>query len=329
MHKLIDSYNRHINYLRISVTDRCNLRCIYCMPSGGVDLLNHAEILTFEEIIRISRVAAETGISKIRITGGEPLVRKGISELITSLGNIPNIKELSMTTNGILLHKHAASLKKAGLERINISLDTLKPAKYKEITRIGDINEFLSGLKKAQEVGFYPIKINVVVMRGVNDDEITTFAKLTIAKPFHVRFIEFMPIDVNSSWKKTCFISNKDIKKRIEGFGTLHPVAQTSKAGPAEMFQLDGARGKIGFISALSNHFCSSCNRLRLTADGKLRTCLFSDNEIDLKTPIRQGIDDRGLADIITHAILSKPLKHVAMEPSFKKCLRGMSAIGG
>lgn len=329
MPKLIDTYNRHINYLRISVTDRCNLRCVYCMPKEGLSLIGHDDILRYEEIIRIAKVAAGKGVSKIRITGGEPLARKGIIDFIGDLHNIPGITDLSITTNGILLESAAAALRKAGIRRINISLDSLDPEKYKKITRGGDLNAVIAGIKKSREEGFDPIKINVVAMRGVNDDEIPAFAKLTLDRPVHIRFIEFMPVGSESGWDGSRFIPGTEIQEHIKALGELVPVSSDSQSGPAAMFQLRGAQGKLGFISALSNHFCESCNRLRLTADGKLRTCLFSDNEVNLRPLLRECCSDAALEEIITKAIISKPKQHKISEPSFKKCLRNMSAIGG
>ncbi len=329
MHRLTDTHNRQINYLRVSVTDRCNLRCIYCMPKEGISLIGHDDILRFEEIISVARAAAAVGISKIRMTGGEPLVRKGIAELVARLREIEGITDLSMTTNGILLKSSAGALRRAGLRRINISLDSLDPGRYKSITRGGDLSAVLEGIREARLQGFDPIKINVVAMSGVNDDEMTSFAKLTLDRPVHIRFIEFMPFEGDSKSCKSRFIPSSEIQRRIAAVGRLVPIASEQQSGPARMFKLQGAQGKIGFISPLSNHFCSSCNRLRLTADGKLRTCLFSDNEIDLKEPLRSGCTQAGLQQIITEAIRSKPLRHNVLDRHHKKCLRGMSAIGG
>ena len=329
MTQLIDTYNRRINYLRISVTDRCNLRCIYCMPKEGVSFIGHDEILRYEEIIRIARIAVGRGITKIRLTGGEPLVRRGIIELIAALHSLPGITDLSMTTNGVLLPSCADELRAAGLDRINISLDSLDPARYREITHNGDLDAVVAGIKKAREAGFSPIKINVVVMRGINDDEIEAFARLTLDRPVHIRFIEFMPVGPSNGWNRGRFISAAEMQERIAAVGTLVDEPLPGHTGPARMYRLDKAQGRIGFITALSNHFCSTCNRLRLTADGKLRTCLFSDDETDLKTPLRNGCDDTELARMMAAAIASKPLRHRVFEPSFKKCSRGMSAIGG
>jgi len=329
MIQLIDSYNRHINYLRISITDRCNLRCIYCMPKEGISLIGHDDILSYEELLRIACIAVKKGITKIRITGGEPLARKGVVQFVSALSGIQGIQDLSMTTNGILLSPAAQPLRSAGLKRLNISLDSLNPDKYTMITRGGDINQIIAGIKSAQEAGFSPIKINVVVIRGINDDEITSFAKLSMEKNLQVRFIEYMPVGMENGWEKERFVSADEIRQSIKTIGPLLELPSDNGSGPAQMYTIEGAQGRLGFITALSDHFCATCNRLRLTPDGKLRTCLFSDAEVDLKTKMRQGCSDDALADIINEAILSKPRKHHATEQVFKKCIRGMSAIGG
>jgi len=291
--------------------------------------MGHDEILSYEEILRIARIAAGKGISKIRITGGEPLARKRIIDLISQLNNIPEISDLSMTTNGVLLQTCASELRKAGLKRINISLDTLDSEKYKKITRGGDIQDVMNGIKKARGEGLSPVKINVVVMRGINDNEIPAFANLTIENPVHIRFIEFMPVNKSTDWNKNLFIPSSEIQGMLNRKWDIASDNSNNGAGPAEMFTIRGAQGKLGFISPLSNHFCSNCNRLRLTADGKLRTCLFSDDEIDIKTLLRHGCTDKELEQKITAAILSKPKRHELLEPTFKKCHRTMSAIGG
>ena len=329
MTKLIDNFNRHINYLRISVTDRCNLRCVYCMPKEGLSQIGHDDVLRYEEILRIARIAAKKGISKIRITGGEPLVRKNIISLVSDINSINGIEDISITTNGVLLKKCAAQLKKAGLKRINISLDSLEKNKYSEITRGGNLDDVLKGITEAKINGFNPIKINFVPLKGINDNEIATIAKLTMERPVHIRFIEFMPVNVKNEWNNDHYIPSEKIKKGLEEIAPLLSVERDEHNGPARMFKFQDAKGQIGFISPLSNHFCDSCNRLRLTADGKLRTCLFSDNETDLKTPLRNGCSDKELEEIITTAILNKPEKHKVLDPSFEKCHRGMSAIGG
>jgi GTP 3',8-cyclase len=329
MIQLIDSYNRPINYLRMSITDRCNLRCMYCMPKEGISLIGHDDIMRYEELLRIACIAVKKGITKIRLTGGEPLVRKGLVQFIADLARMEGIQDFSMTTNGILLAPVAQALHDAGLKRLNISLDSLNPDKYNMITRGGDLYQIIAGIKSAQDAGFSPIKINVVVIRGINDDEITAFARLSMQKNLHIRFIEYMPVGMENGWEKDQFVSTDEIRQKVKTIGTLLDIPSDNGSGPAQMCTIDGAQGKIGFISALSDHFCATCNRLRLTPDGKLRTCLFSDAEIDLKAPLRQGCSDEILADIITSAILSKPQKHHATEQVFKKCSRGMSAIGG
>jgi GTP 3',8-cyclase len=329
MPKLLDTFNRQISYLRISVTDRCNLRCIYCMPKEGLSPIGHDDILRYEEILRVARSAAQKGISKIRVTGGEPLVRRGIIDFIGELNRIPGIADLSITTNGVLLEACAEPLYRAGMRRINISLDTLNPEKYKKITRGGDINSVLVGISKARQAGFAPIKINVVAMRNVNDDEAAEFARLTLDRPVHIRFIEFMPVAGQTLWEEAQFISSDELQERIRAIGPLIPLDADQKAGPAKMFQLEGAQGKLGFITALSNHFCATCNRLRLTADGKLRACLFSDDETDLKPLLRGSCSDDELSRVIEQVIRSKPQRHEIREATYKKCSRTMSAIGG
>lgn len=319
-----DSFNRKIDYLRISVTDRCNLRCIYCMPEEGIkNLLPHDEILSYEEILQIIKVATTIGISKIRITGGEPLLRKNIESFIERVSRVDGIKDIGITTNGVLLKKYAKVLHEAGLKRVNVSLDSLDQNKFRTITRLGSLKEVLEGIEEAQRVGLNPVKINVVVMRGINDDEIEKFAMWSMEVPYQIRFIEFMPIGHNN-WKKELFISTEEIKNKIEStVGSLIPV-QIKKSGPAEYFMLEGAKGLIGFISPLSTHICVRCNRLRLTPEGKLRLCLFSDKEIDLKGALRGGASEDEIRQILIKAVQLKPQR--ASQP---KPLRPMSAIGG
>ncbi len=326
---LTDSYHRRINYLRISVTDRCNLRCVYCMPSEGIRLLEHADILSFEEIVRVAAAAVRLGIRRIRITGGEPLVRKGVVSLAGNLVQLPGVEDVSLTTNGLLLADYAAPLRAAGMRRINISLDSLDAEKYRRITRGGDIQRVLEGISEARRQGFAPIKINVVAMRGVNDDELVAFARLTVERPVDIRFIEFMPVGTSTGWERDRFIASSEIRDMISRIGALHPVDDRAVSGPAEMYRFDGAAGRLGFISPLSNHFCDTCNRMRLTADGKLRTCLFSDHETDLKPHVRGGSGDGALEQVIAEAIRTKPKGHDLSEPTFETCRRAMSAIGG
>ena len=331
METLIDSHNRKINYLRISITDRCNLRCRYCMPQEGVSQFGHAEVLRFEEICRIASIAARRGISKIRITGGEPLVRKDTVQLVAQLARLGGIQDLSMTTNGILLDKFAADLRQAGLQRVNISMDSLNPDKYRQITRGGDLSEVWAGVAAARKAGLSPIKINIVAISGFNDDEILDFARLTIREDLQVRFIEFMPIGESSEWRPDQSLPASEVKRRIEELAPLLPFenGRNSSDGPARLFKMPGAAGTIGIISPVSDHFCTSCNRLRLTADGKLKTCLFSDEETDLKSLIRSGASDEILQKILNQAISQKPLRHGTIIAGMKRCQRPMVKIGG
>ncbi|MCX7723634.1 MAG: GTP 3',8-cyclase MoaA [Thermodesulfovibrio sp.] len=319
-----DKFDRNINYLRISVTDRCNLRCIYCMPEEGISkLLPHSEILSYEEILKIVEIGVDLGITNIRITGGEPLLRKGIVSFIERLAKTEGIKDIGMTTNGILLKKFAKALYTAGLKRVNISLDSLDKDKFRTITRVGSIDEVLEGIEEADKVGLKPIKVNVVVMRGINDDEIERFAFWSKEVEYQIRFIEFMPIGPNA-WKRELFISKDEIKERIEKkVGRLIPV-QVKKSGPAEYFMLEGAKGLLGFISPLTTHICVRCNRLRLTAEGKLRPCLFSDKELDLKKLLRSKASREQIRDMILRTIHLKPQGMSDSQP-----LRPMSTIGG
>lgn len=320
-----DNYGREVNYLRISVTDRCNLRCKYCMPAEGVDNLGHDKILTFENIERIVQAAAELGIGKYRITGGEPLARRGIVDLIASLSKIEGVEELALTTNGTLLADKAEALKKAGLGRVNISLDTLNHTKYAKITRGGDLNSALEGINAAMKYGLTPLKINVVVMKGFNDNEILDFVQLTYQYPYQVRFIELMPIGHAYMENEYEFMSNEEVKKKLPMLKPLE--GQNSASGVADVYKYPGALGTIGFISAMSNHFCGSCNKIRLTADGKLKTCLHSNQEIDLNE-VLSGQDDKALKETLKMSILNKEDRHHLNEGS-KPIYRDMNKIGG
>ncbi len=326
--QLKDNFHRTIDYMRISITDRCNLRCIYCMPAEGVRPIEHKEILTYEEIIRVVRVAAELGVRKIRITGGEPLARKDVTFLISSIRKIPGIEDMSLTTNGVLLKKYAKELADAGLDRVNISLDSLRPERYREITRGGDIGEVMAGIKAAEKAGLMPIKINMVPVRGLNDDEIEGFARITLDTPYHVRFIEFMPIGAGDFWSEDKYIRADEIRTVVEKIGPLFPV-RARKNGPARYFRFENASGVIGFISALTHHFCGDCNRLRITADGRLRPCLFSETEIDLKPALRSGSPDSELERLLRLSIEVKPEGHNLGRREDIKVLRSMSKIGG
>ncbi|MCI0469309.1 MAG: GTP 3',8-cyclase MoaA [Nitrospirae bacterium] len=323
-----DRYGRIIDYMRISVIDRCNLRCIYCMPSEGVKLIEHGDILSYEDIIRIVRIAAGLGVKKIRITGGEPLVRKDLDYLIASLNNIEGIEDISLTTNGILLKKYAKALSSAGLRRVNVSMDSLRPDRFRDITRGGDISEVWDGMNEAERLGLVPIKINMVPIKGINDDEIEDFARLTIKTPYHVRFIEFMPIGARDIWSREKYMSTDEIKERVSAIAPLEPV-KLRKSGPARYFRFEGSSGVIGFISPITHHFCNSCNRLRMTPDGKIRPCLFSETEIDIKSAIRQGASDDELEKLLLLSMELKPEGHSINEQESFSHLRPMSRIGG
>ncbi len=329
--ELRDKYDRLIDYMRISVTDRCNLRCIYCMPSDGVRPIEHKDILTYEEIVRVVRVAAGLGVRKIRITGGEPLSRRRITFLISSIRAVEGIEDISLTTNGILLERYAEELAQAGLNRVNVSLDSLRPDRYREITRGGNIDQVLRGIEKAERIGLIPVKINMVPIRGFNDDEIEDFARLTLHKGYHIRFIEFMPIGAKDLWSDTRYIPTDEIRSIVERIGPLSPV-KVRKTGPARYFRFDNAQGVIGFISALTHHFCGDCNRLRITSDGKLRPCLFSETEIDLKPALR-GLSlmesDKEIERLLRLSIAIKPEGHNIDKRSDLDSLKAMARIGG
>lgn len=339
--ELRDGFHRVIDYMRISITDRCNLRCVYCMPAAGVRPVEHKEILSYEEIVRVVRVAAALGVKKIRITGGEPLARKNVTYLVASLREITGIEDLTLTTNGVLLEKYAKELADAGLNRVNISLDSLKPERYREVTRGGEITSVIRGIEAAEKAGLLPVKINMVPIRDLNDDEIEDFAAMALNTSRQVRFIEFMPIGAGDLWSRERCISTDEIKTRVEKMGALSPV-KLRRDGPARYFRFDGAPGVIGFISALTHHFCGDCNRLRVTADGKLRPCLFSETEIDIKPALRGSSSEKEIERLLRLAIEVKPEGHVMnqrtalhgsktgpSDPTFPRPLKPMSRIGG
>jgi len=325
---LVDNHRRSIDYLRLSITDRCNLRCIYCMPEKGMPVLGHHDILTYEEIMRLVGLVSQMGISKVRITGGEPLVRKGVLHLCREISQISLITSLTITTNGVFLEDFAEGLLESGITRINVSLDTLQPAKYALIARRDCFQKVWNGIERALKLGFHPIKLNAVVVKGLNDDEIEALARLTYIYPFHVRFIELMPFNAEDHASR--YLSSDEILRRLEKIGPLTPVRVENGNGPAKHFQLPGAVGKIGIISPISHHFCPTCNRLRLTADGKLRTCLFSQEETDLRRLLRENASDEAIFSAIREAIRRKPERHALENQLFRKCIsRPMAAIGG
>lgn len=322
-----DAYQRPVSYLRISVTDRCNLRCRYCKPMGEEERLGQRDLLSFEEIVEVVRILSRKGVRKVRLTGGEPLVRKDIVKLVKALAQIEGVSDLSLTTNGVLLRRYAQDLKEAGLKRVNVSLDSLRPDRFATITGFDVFPEVWQGIRKALDVGLDPVKVNVVALKGVNEDEIEHFVRLTFELPLHVRFIEFMPVGSNS-WESSMVLSCEDIKNRIEGLGKLIPIPSDPLDGPARRFRFEGAKGEIGFISPLSSHFCKSCNRLRLTPDGKIRACLFSDEEVDLKTRLREK-GEEGVLEALREALTKKPYIGIRDGFRFRKCQRGMNSIGG
>jgi cyclic pyranopterin phosphate synthase len=299
------------------------------MPVHGLKLLGHGDILSYEEILRVIGIATDLGVDKVRLTGGEPLVRKGFVQLVDSVCQLVRLQDVSVTTNGVLLEKMALPLFEAGLRRINVSLDTLNPLKYEKITGRPSFQAVWKGLQTAEAIGFSPIKVNVVAMRGLNDDELRDFARLSMEKPYHIRFIEYMPIGRDSNWTSEKYISSDEIKGRLESMAQLRKVSRAAHDGPAERYQFESASGEIGFISALSHHFCPSCNRLRLTADGKLRPCLFAEDEVDIKSPLRSGAGEEDLKRLFHEAIDRKPKRHHFQGSERKAPLRPMSTIGG
>lgn len=329
---LMDSHNRVIDYLRIAVTDRCNLRCVYCMPEEGIQPLAHAEILTYEEILRVARIAVGLGIRKVRLTGGEPLVRRDLERLVEGLTRIEGLGDLSMTTNGVLLGEKIEALRRAGLRRVNVSLDSLQPDRYRAITRGGDLERVWASILAALEAGMRPVKINVVAMKGQNSDEVLSFAELTIRWPIEVRFIEQMPLGDPGACQPRGFISAESILETLQSSFPLEPLHVTTGNGPAQLYRIANGQGAIGIIAPMTRHFCHTCNRLRLTPDGKLRACLFSDHEVDLKELLRSEVSDEALRQRIQEAISSKPSRGApgsGADLRVKKCVRPMSQIGG
>ena len=327
MSNLVDSFNREINYMRISVTDRCDLRCIYCASTNFKDQ-SHENTLRYEEIYRIVQAAASIGVTKIRLTGGEPLVRLHLSRLVGMLAGIPGIEEVSMTTNGTLLAKYAAELKAAGLKRVNVSLDSLKPDKFAYITGGDKLNDVLLGIETANNVGLVPVKINMVVLKGINDDEILDFARKTITGGWNVRYIEHMPFS-NAKKQDNDMVSSQEIMSLIsKELGELVPHHPRVGNGPAKYYKLPNSNGTLGFIGAVTECFCAQCNRFRLTSDGKLRPCLLDDDEIDIRERVRQGAGTEELAAVIQSAAVIKRKQH-HLSSGQKPSARSMRQIGG
>jgi cyclic pyranopterin phosphate synthase len=329
--RLVDSFGRAIGDLRISVTDRCNFRCVYCMPEEGMQWLKSDTILSFVEIERLARIAVGLGVDELRLTGGEPTLRPRLPELVARLSAIPGLKSLSLTTNGFLLRSLARPLAEAGLKRINVSLDTLQHDKFHRIARRRGLDEVLAGLEELeQHPSIAPIKVNVVAMRDFTEEEVVAFAQLARRKPYVVRFIEFMPLDADGNWQRELVLTGAEIKAIIErDFLPLVRIPAEASSTSRRYTFADGV-GEIGFINPVSEPFCASCNRIRLTADGQLRTCLFSIDEWDLRGPLRAGADDRELVDVFVEAVRHKELKHRINEgEAFQRASRSMSQIGG
>jgi cyclic pyranopterin phosphate synthase len=326
---MVDRYNRVINYLRLSVTDRCNLRCLYCMPEEGVTFLPHNEVLTYEEMLRLVVLSVEKGIRKVRLTGGEPLVRRGIVTFAERLRRIEGVEKVALTTNGVLLAKYARDLRNCGIDSVNISMDTMRKDRFCHVTRRDFLGQVWEGIEEAEAAGFRRIKINVVAMKGVNDDEILDFARLTYKKPYCIRFIEMMPVGMGHAWSRDKFLGGDEILDRVRSLGKVAPLPADPLDGPARRYALEGASGEIGVIDALTHRFCHTCNRLRLTSSGGLRGCLFSDNEVDLKAPLREGKSDAYLSDLLDQAIQGKPKGHGVSILQPRACVRSMNGIGG
>lgn len=325
---MVDRHGRFINYLRISLTDACNLRCVYCMPEK-MRFRPRSELLQDDEILTIVRAAAELGTSKIRLTGGEPTVRPGVVELVRAIAAVPGIKQVAMTTNGVLLAELAEPLAQAGLRGLNVSIDTLDPEKFRRITRWGDLHRVWDGIAAAEAAGISPLKLNCVVTRGFNDNEVVQLARLSIERAWHIRFIELMPLGSVADFQREAVVSSAETRALIEAeLGPLVPVPDYNGHDPARAYRLPGAKGWLGFISSVSEPFCAGCNRYRLTADGKLRLCLLRDRELDLLTPLRSGCTFEELKALLRHAIWNKPWGHRLPEGEVPQ-LRVMSQIGG
>jgi GTP 3',8-cyclase len=323
---LRDSFGRSIEYLRISVTDRCNFRCLYCMPLAGLEWLPKAEILSYEEIARVVSELAPLGLRRLRITGGEPTLRPDLGRLISMLRDVPEIEDISLSTNGVRLPELASELKKAGLDRVNMSADSLRSDRIKAISRRNTEFDPVRAALAAEDVGLAPIKLNVVVMRGINDDEVSDFARLTIEHPWHVRFIELMPVGEMRELTWDHVVPTDEILRSLGSVGDLETTAGPSRGnGPARYYRFAGAAGTIGVITPMSHTYCGSCNRVRLTADGRLRTCLFGDDEVDLRTPLRSGLP---LEPFFRRALETKPKEHHLLQMAVGG-LRALSQVGG
>jgi GTP 3',8-cyclase len=326
--QLIDGFGRVHTNLRISITDRCNFRCVYCMPEEAT-FAPRTHILSYEEIVRLGELMTRLGVDKIRLTGGEPTVRRDLATLVRALHALPGLRDLSLTTNGARLREMAQDLYDAGLRRLNVSLDTLDAAKFLQITRRDFLAEVMAGLREAKRVGFDPIKVNAVAVRDFTEEELVDFARLGRDEGFEVRFIEFMPLDGDNLWDRAQILSAREIRDTIDAVFPLEPDPDTPATDPARRYRFRDGRGKIGIIASVTEPFCQSCNRLRLTADGKLRSCLFAIEETDLKTPLRAGASDEELGRLIVDTVARKWAGHMINAAGFVKPERNMSQIGG
>jgi GTP 3',8-cyclase len=326
---LVDGHGRRIGDVRLSVTDRCNFRCQYCMPAEGLPWLERAEILSFEEIERVVGVLAAMGVGDVRLTGGEPLVRRELPRLAAMLRAVPGVREIALTTNGYLLERDAAALVEAGIDRFNVSIDSLQRDRFFAMTRRDALPQVLRGLEAlAAFPEAHPIKVNAVAMRGFTEDEVLPFAAFARERPYEVRFIEFMPLDADHEWTPEAVLSGDEIRAIVESRWPLVEVPREPHA-TARVFRFADGRGALGFVNPVSEPFCSDCDRIRVTADGRLRTCLFSLRETDLRTPLRSGAGDDELSEIVRDAVWRKELKHRVNEPGFVQPERTMSRIGG
>ncbi len=326
---LIDTYGRIANNIRISVTDRCNFRCTYCMPEEGMQWLRKDALLTFEEIARVATIIVSLGVNKIRLTGGEPLMRKDLHILVRMLKSVNGIRDIALTTNGYFLKEQAAALVEAGLNRINVSLDSLDPRVFAELARRDYFAKTWEGIEEADRLGLSPIKLNVVLMRGINDGEILRFADLARSRSFVIRFIEFMPIGKDDGWSPEKVVPTREVLEIIKASHPLRPLPLRDGKSAADRFVFDDGKGEIGFISSVSQPFCADCNRVRITSEGKFRTCLFSHVETDIRALLRGGATDGEIADALTNAVWHKEEGHLINQPGFVRPQRTMSQIGG
>ena len=328
---LTDSYNRKITDLRISLTDRCNFRCFYCLPNGEPPLARKETILTFEEIERVARVFVSLGIEKIRLTGGEPLIRRDVPQLVEKLAALkPALSDIALTTNGFDLHRHADALKAAGLDRVTISLDSLDPKNFKDITGVDALAKVLDAIRAARQFGFEPVKINAVIVRGRNDHEVIDLARFARENNISMRFIEFMPLDSGAEWDKNLVVPGREIRETIDAAFPLELIATTRGTETSWKYRfVDGSPGEIGIIAPVTEMFCGQCSRIRLTADGQIRTCLFSTTEYDLRGVVRSGASDDEIADYIRSVTLKKEPRHYINDTAFTPASRTMSFIGG